>query len=277
LHNEHQGEGWRTQVATMTGDPLSREWLAHCAAEGQAANTLKRRAAVLRSVGNAGTAARDDLEAWWATRRGLSPATRSNDLACLRAFYRWCQRWEHRTDDPTTRLDAPTVPNNLPHPAARADLEKLRTLPDDLRRAVYLGAYAGLRVSEAAALTWADVNDETRRIYVRGKGAKERAVGLNPILLGELLPRVEGNVVTAGGAPYSADALQRRVNRAIRRVGVDGTFHALRHRFGTMAYAATGDLLAVGRAMGHSSPVTTAIYAETSDEMLDRIAAAVVR
>lgn len=261
-------------------DPLSEAWLAHCAAEGQSANTIRRRAAVLRSVGNAGTATRDDIEAWWATRRDLSPATRSNDLACLRSFYKWAERWEHRKpeDNPTLRIDAPKVPNNLPHPAGRSDLDKLKAaLPDDLRRAVCLGAYAGLRVSEAAALTWADVNEETRRIYVRGKGSKERAVGLSPILLDELLPRVDGNVVTAGGKPYTADTLQRKVNRAMKRAGVDGTFHSLRHRFGTMAYAATGDLLAVGRAMGHSSPVTTAIYAETSDEMLDRIAAAVVR
>lgn len=261
-------------------DALSEAWLAHCEAEGQSANTTRRRAVVLRSVGNAGTATRDEIEAWWATRRDLSPATRSNDLACLRSFYKWAERWGHRKpeDNPTLRLDAPKVPNNLPRPMGNADLRRVMAdLPDDLRRAVALGAYGGLRVSEAAALTWADVNDETRRIYVRGKGAKERAVGLSATLLDELLPRVEGNVVTAGGRAYSADALQRRVNRAIQRAGVAGTFHMLRHRYVTVALEATGDLLAVSRAVGHASVTTTAIYAQTSDEMLDRIAAAVVR
>ena len=161
---------------------------------------------------------------------------------------------------------------------SRADLIRLLpTLPDDLRRAVCLGAYGGLRVSEAAALTWHDVDLETRRIRVLGKGGKTRLIGMSPLLLDELLPDTGGNVVTAGGAPYSAASLQRRVNRAIRAAGVECTYHQLRHRFGTVALAATGNLLAVSRAMGHASPATTAIYAATSDADLDVIADAVTR
>ena len=57
----------------------------------------------------------------------------------------------------------------------------------------------------------------------------------------------------------------------------DATFHQLRHRYGTLAYQATRDLVAVGRQMGHSSPVTTAIYAAASDDVADAIAEAVAR
>ena len=70
-------------------DPLSREWLAYCAAEGTPPNTVARRRSVLLSIGNAGTATREEIEAWWATRRDLAPATRSIDLEILRAFYKW--------------------------------------------------------------------------------------------------------------------------------------------------------------------------------------------
>jgi site-specific recombinase XerD len=262
---------------TRVCDFLSQQWLDHAAAEGQSENTLRRRRAVLASVGNAGTATREQVEAWWATRRDRSPATRTNDLACLRSFYRWCIRWGHRTDDPTLRLDPPPVPNTLPRPMGRADLRRLlANLPADLRRAVALGAYAGLRVSEAATLDWSSLNQETRRIYIRGKGRKERVVGLSMTLLDELLPDTGGNVVAAGGKPYTPDTLQRKVNRAIKRAGVDGTYHTLRHRYGTVAYEATGDLLAVSRAMGHSSTKTTEVYTAMSDDALDRIAAAVV-
>lgn len=233
---------------------------------------------MLTGIGNAGTATRDEVETWWASRRDLSPATRANDLACLRSFYRWCLRWGRRDDDPTVRLDPPQVPNNLPRPMSKGDLHKLlEALPADLRRAVALGAYGGLRVSEAAELEWSNVNAETRRMYIRGKGRKERVVGLSIRLLDELLPDTGGNVVAAGGRAYTADTLQRKVNRAIHRAGVGGTFHTLRHRFGTVAYEETGDLLAVSRAMGHSSTKTTEVYAATTDEVLDRIAAAVVR
>lgn len=260
-------------------DPLSEQWLDHLAAEHVPANTIAARARVLRSIGNAGTATREEVEAWWATRRELAPATRSNDLANLRAFYKWAERWEHRADDPTRRLDAPKVDKGLPRPMSRANLHRLlKALPDDLRRAVVLGAYAGLRVSEVAALDWRDVDLEARRARIwSSKGTKSRMVAIGPVLIDHLLPDTGGNVVTGTDRRYSAANLQRRVNRAIRAAGVDGTFHTLRHRYGTLAYQATRDLVAVGRQMGHTSPVTTAIYAAASDDVADQIAAAVER
>ena len=260
------------------GDTLSDAWLSYLTAERIPPNTVAARARVLRSVGNAGTATRGEVEAWWSTRRDLSPATRSNDLACLRSFYRWCARWEHREDDPTRRIDAPKVNKGLPRPVSRADLRTLLdTLPDDLRRAVALGAYAGLRVSEVAALDWRDVDLEARRARVLGKGQKWRLVALGVILIDYLLPDTGRNVVTGTDEVYSAAQLQRRVNRAMKVAGVDGTFHSLRHRYGTLAYQATRDLVAVGRQMGHTSPVTTAIYAAASDDVADEIAEAVAR
>ncbi len=260
-------------------DPLSIAWLRWCVNEGIPTNTTARRLATLRSMPNAGTATREDVEAWWAARTGHAPAGRANDLANLRSFYRWCRRWEYRdpNDYPTSRLDAPKIPKGLPRPISRADLAHLLdVLVPDLRRAVCLGAYGGLRVSEVASQDWADVDLEMHRIRVRGKGEKTRLVGLGPFLLDSLLPDTGGNVVT-GGKPYSASVLQRKVNRAIAAAGVDATFHQLRHRFGTMALAGSGNLLAVSRAMGHASPATTAIYAATSDAELDVIADAVTR
>ena len=259
-------------------DALSAQWIEYLRAERTPANTVARRAYVLRSIGHASTATLEEVEAWWAGRRHLSPATRSNDLACLRQFYKWADRWDHRADDPTRRLDAPKVAKGLPRPLGRADLHKLLDiLPPDLRRAVALGAYAGLRVSEVAALDWADMDLEARRARVTGKGGKTRLVALGAVLMDELLPDVGGNVVNAGGKATTGAALQRRVNRAIQALGVDATFHSLRHRYGRLAYQATRDLLAVGRQMGHSSPVTTSIYAAPADDAADVIAGAVGR
>jgi integrase len=260
-------------------DPLALAWIEHQEREHVPPNTVLRRTATLRSIGNAGTASREEVEAWWATRRDHAAATRSNDLACLRSFYRWCARWEHREDDPTRRIDAPKVNKGLPRPVSRADLRTLLdTLPDDLRRAVALGAYAGLRVSEVAALRWEDVDVEARRARVlHGKGGKPRIVALGSVLIDHLLPDAGGNVVTGTADAMSAATLQRRVNRAMRRAGVSDTFHGLRHRYGTLAYQATRDLVAVGRQMGHTSPVTTAIYAAASDDVADEIAEAVAR
>jgi integrase len=96
----------------------------------------------------------------------MAPATRHNELANLRSFYRWAMRWEYRDDDPTRRIDSPRVDPGLPRPMTREDLHKAidQLYRPDIRRAVCLGAYAGLRISEAAALSWADVDLENRQL-----------------------------------------------------------------------------------------------------------------
>lgn len=244
-----------------------------------ARNTIETYARTLRTVPNPATATREEIEQWWRSRAHLKPASRNNELSAVRAFYKWAVIFEHRNDDPTLRLMYVKQGKGMPRPVSRADLMALLDAIEDadVRRAICLGAWAGLRVSEAAALDWADVDTENNRIRVTGKGGKVRLVGLSPLLLDSLLPDTGGNVVRAGGKPYAAATLDRKANRAIRAAGVDATYHQLRHRFGTIALAATGNLLAVSRAMGHTSPATTAIYAATSDADLDVISDAVTR
>lgn len=257
---------------------LTEEWLAHLDSAGLSQNTLATYRRTMSNLPSAASMSREELEAWWESRAHLSTATRVNELSAVRQFYKWCQVWEHRADDPTLRIRAPKVPQGLPHPISRADLTKLlNNLDGDLRRAVCLGAYGGLRVAEAAALNWADIDQEANRIRVVGKGQKTRLVGLPPLLLDSLLPDTGANVVTGTSREYTPGTLQRKINRAIKAQGVDATFHALRHRFATVALGSTGNLLAVSRALGHSSVSTTAIYAATADTDLDLIAEAVTR
>lgn len=259
-------------------DDLAVAYLVHITDVDRAnANTIKARARTLRSVGNPGTATREEIEAWWAGRAHLAPSTRQNDLANLKTFYKWAQRWEHRTDDPTLRVDAPKVPKGSPKWVSKPDLQlMLDTFPPDLRRAVCLGAYGGLRISEAASLHWNDIDRELNRARVLGKGSKTRTIAISPLLVDQLLPDTGGNVVT-GDKPISGGVLQRRINRAIKAAGIDATFHMLRHRYGTIALQATGNLIAVADQMGHSSVTTTQGYAAASPEVADRIAAAVVQ
>lgn len=259
----------------MESADLVSMWLNHLASRKLSENTIRTYARTMRTIPDPAAATVDDIDAWWDGRASMAATTRVNELAAVKSFYLWARRHDHRgpADDPTYRIEPPRVPKGLPRPASRADLRTLLDkLPDDLRRAVCLGAWAGLRVSEAAALQWEDVDLETNRIRVTGKGGKTRLVGISAILLDSLLPNTGGNVVTGGGHAPSAATFQRRINRAIKTSGVDVTFHQLRHRFGTLALATTGNLLAVGRAMGHSDPSSTAIYAATSDADLDVIA-----
>lgn len=278
----------------MTGgrvsDPLVTLYLAYCAQQRQPPNTIAKRRSILTNAPHPSNATRDDMEAWWKIRLDqdppLAPSTLTATLAILRRFYRWADTWEHRDPDtawPISRMEAPAVHKGRPRAILKPDLDKLLAeLPADLRRAVLLGAWAGLRVSEAAALPWANVDRDGMILSVedvKDGGWRHVAVDIN--LLDELGEPGGTNVVTGTTHVYTGGALQRRVNRAIQSIVPDAdppvTFHRLRHRYGTMAYRASGDLLAVGRQMGHRAVSSTQVYAEPSDDVARKIALAVTR
>ncbi len=261
----------------------------------RAVNTLLRYRQVLGQVAveieaDPAVATRAQIEQWWATRYDMSAATRNNDLACLRSFYRWLGRFHDRPDDPTRRIDPPKIRRTVPRPMGETDLDRLLAASKDhpdVRRALCLGAYGGLRIGEAAVCDWSWIDQEARRIYVMGKGGKERAMGLSPLLLDKLLPDTGGNVVTAGDGVHNPAVLQKRINRFIQRTlytAADGdrplpekpmTFHALRKRAATLAIAKTGNIHAVADAFGWESIETAGTYAVAQGETLDAIAAAV--
>lgn len=268
-----------TRSASPLTDPISSAYIAWCVAEGVPENTIRRRRTVLRSVATAGVATREEIEDWWTTRRHLRASTRANDLAVLRSFYTWCQIWEHRQDNPTIRLRPPKSATGAPKPFSRRELDLiLEAVENDppLTRAVLLGAWAGLRVSEAARLRWSDIDVDNRRARVTGKGSKTRSVTLSKRLLDKLLPDDGGNVVTGRDRGWAPGTLGRKVNAAIKAAGVVGTFHKLRHRYGSVGYQRTKDPKALAEQMGHASVSTTmSFYAAAADEAAQQIADAV--
>jgi len=245
-------------------------------------NTLSRYREVIASLADIAdpiAATIDDLDVWWESRiikadgDPRAPGSRANELACLRAFYKWASRFDHRADDPTRRLEPPKVPIRVPRPIGKSEMEKLiREAPDDLMRAFALGAYGGMRVAEAASADWSWIDDESRRIYILGKGNKQRLFSLSVTLNDLIMPRTGGNIVTAGAAPYSGAQLQRRINRYMKTRTDGRTYHDIRKRGAALAIEKTGDPVAVTKAYGWSDVNTAMHYHETSNDMLDRIA-----
>lgn len=259
---------------------LVDQWLDWLQRErGRSQNTIDTYARTMRTLpAEPEHATREQIEQWWRDRADRPAATRNNELSALRGFYGWLTRFEHRVDNPTVRLDLLKRPKRMSRFVGRTDLDHLLdTLPPDLRRAVALGAYGGLRVAEAAALHWSDIDTETRRIIVHGKGDKERTVAFSTTLLDLLMPDSGGYVVTGTARASTPNALQQRVNRAIKAAGVDATFHKLRHRYGYKSAEAGIAPTSIARAMGHESLSTTMGYIAAVDSDLDLIAEAVTR
>jgi integrase/recombinase XerC len=262
-------------------DPVAREYLAWCEREQEPANTIRRRRTVLRAVGCPSTITREEIETWWFARGHLAKSSRANELAILRSFYTWCAIWEKRLDDPTVRLKAPKGARGLPRPATDREwaqlLAHMAALPRrgaELTRAIKLGAWAGVRVSEAANLAWPDIDVDRRQARVTGKGGKTRLVSLTEQLLKALGPDHGGNVVTGRPDGWTGDTLRKYVNAEIHAaVGPHVTFHKLRHRYGTRAYRKTKDPIALAEQMGHASPSTAmTFYASAADDAGRQIA-----
>lgn len=265
---------------------LQEDWLRWLrVSKGRSPNTVATYARSMRTLGKPPEdATEEDVEAWWETRgvdsegKPRPHSSRNNELAALRSFYKWAQRFNHLSENPTTRVDPLRAQRRVSRFIGSQDLaDLLSTLSPDLRRAVALGAYGGLRVSETAVLSWRDVNENYTRMIVRGKGDKERTVGIPVRLLDIILPDTGGNIVTGRPEPYTGHYLQMKVNAAIKAAGVDATYHKLRHRFGYLAAEAGVPVTSIAHAMGHESLTTTMGYIAATDTDLDLIAQAVTR
>jgi integrase/recombinase XerC len=137
---------------------------------------------------------------------------------------------------------------------------------------------AGLRISEALALTKADLEADTLR--VTGKGGKVRMVpliapvrqaidsylSLAPFKLWPEEPLFRG----VRGGVLSPRLIQLRMAQLRGALGLppSATPHALRHSFATHLLGKGGDLRAIQELLGHASLSTTQIYTAVDTEHL---------
>ena len=204
---------------------------------------------------------------------GLAPSSVRVQLAAARALYR-ALRWAGATEsDPfsdTKTAKDKTAAWDKRQPYLEAEVAGLlaAAAPRD-RALILLCAHGGLRIAEALALTWADVQGQTLTVQ-HGKGGKLRRVECSPRLQAAL----------TGARPVPADpaalvigstqtAARERLQGLARRAGVPYRgWHAFRHYAGTRLVGQTGSLEHAARHLGHSSIETTRIYAKWNDRAL---------
>lgn len=257
----HQSGGSRRGIGDME---LVEGFLANQVMRGLAVTTVDRRRWTLTTfVGEisprcSAEATTIDVERFISARR--TPATRRALLGDLRAFYRWGVSRHHVNVDPTLPVELPKVPKRLATPLTRDELRRAWDAADFRMRCILaLGASAGLRVSEMAALDMSNVDLENRILYVRnGKGGKDRAIPMSAVLVDLLRHCGPGPVVSY----KTGHSLSEAVRMHFRRVGIHGHRpHDLRHAFATECARVTGgNMLVVAQLMGHTSIATTQRY-----------------
>jgi site-specific recombinase XerD len=141
----------------------------------------------------------------------------------------------------------------------------------------------GLRAGDVAALTLDDLDWRAGEITLRGKGGRESHLPL-PRDVGHALvayvrsgrPRTSSRRVFIGSrAPYmplSAHGVVGAVGCALRRAGIAGGAHLLRHTAATQMLHGGASLPEIGHVLRHRHLDTTAIYAKVDFAALRTLA-----
>lgn len=238
----------------------------------------------------------EGIEAWYAdlARRGLSPATQSRRRSAVRQFFRFALAEGWRTDDPSSRLDAPRRGRSLPRVLSREEMDRLvaATAADDgpaalrLRALIELAYASGMRVSELLALRVEAVRRNPTHLIVRGKGGKERLAPLNAAARAAvadwLVARDALRNADAPDPPWLFPSRGRTGRLTPRRfaqlldkaaivAGIDPARvspHVLRHAFATHLLEGGADLRVVQTLLGHADIGTTQIYTHVTQDAL---------
>ena len=238
-----------------------------------------------------------DLRAFMATRRedGVEARSLARSLSAIKGFFRFLEREGVLATEALNIIRAPRAKKSLPRALTVLEAKAALTATDELEDRPWVAARdiavlslcygAGLRISEALALTRADLEGPTLR--VTGKGGKTRLVpliepvrqavaayvDLCPFKPGPSQPLFRG----VKGGVLSARLIQQRVAQLRGALGLppSATPHALRHSFATHLLGRGGDLRAIQELLGHASLSTTQIYTDVdTDRLLDAYRAA---
>lgn len=233
---------------------------------------------VARGVGQRPSTLTFDHLAAWMGEQTWAPNTRRSYRASLRAFYTWATAVGYASHSPAHLLPAVSIPRAKPRPTPEVAFRMaMRSADERVRLAIMLAGVCGLRRGEVARARREDMEPDLvgQCLRVVGKGGHVRLVPL-PDEVARVIARCEPGWLFP--SPHGRHLTPHHLAKLVSAELPDGlTMHTLRHRCGTVAYAATRDLRAVQELLGHAKPETTAIYTEVpTDAVRAAVLAAVI-
>jgi len=200
----------------------------------------------------------------------FSYGTRQTYHNDLRQWFKWLMIMDHRPDDPMTKLHKPRQPRRTPRPITTDELNRLLDsgIYGRTRTMVVLAAYAGLRVHEIAKFRGEHIRGDVLRVV--GKGGLDSLLPLHPRIAAEAAcyPKVGYWFPSPDdrSGPILPKSVSNLLSKAMRRAGVHGSAHQLRHWYGTHALKAAGGNLRVAQELlRHANIATTAGYTQVDE------------
>jgi integrase len=229
--------------------------------------------------------------------KGLSAARVVQAYQVLDQVLRYAVRARYITVNPA---DDVQLPRKITPEKSALTHEQIRQIADasgELRTAVYVLGYGGLRYGELAALRVGDVDVSRRRLKVSrsvtavaklgmvegsAKTHQARPVPLPAFVMKMVAAHIKGRSPDALVFPYHdeswtpRDWFALRLEKASAAAGLTGvTPHILRHTAGSLALASGASVVTVQKLLGHQSAITTmTVYAHQLPDDFDNLTAA---
>lgn len=237
----------------------------------------------------------DDVQAWVndLTKSDLSPATVGRCFRYFRACMKQAEAWG--------RIDkAPTMKINLPRPSDEEmtfleypEIIRLLDMADEPEMTLFaVLAFSGLRLGEALALRWQDIDFEVSRIRVSRSWSlghftspktktSKRNVPIMPVLEGVLVehrqrqgkPRQDALLFSFDGKrPLDPANARKRFLEALDAAGLEHvTMHSLRHSYASLMLSVGTSIKGLQNALGHASATMTLnVYSHMMKEDMDK-------
>ncbi|MDQ0151185.1 tyrosine-type recombinase/integrase [Eubacterium multiforme] len=154
---------------------------------------------------------------------------------------------------------------------------------------IFLASRCGLRIGEIVGLTWNDIDfkNATLSINKQWKLLKNNTFGfgelksknsnrilpLTPNMIKELKELKNNSIYNIDGRILSyknTKVITVSINKHIKRLGFDISFHELRHTFATNLISNGIDFKTAAKLLGHDVEQTMKTYSHVTDDMLKR-------
>ena len=141
----------------------------------------------------------------------------------------------------------------------------------------------GLRVSEVARLTQADLDWEQQSLrIIQGKGRKDRIVYVATDALAALRTCLGGRPAAVPDAvlfwnqkrpqqPLSSKGMQKKLERYAKAAGIKASCHSLRHTFASNLLEEGAEVIAIKELLGHASIQSSERYAKLSNQRVKQV------
>ena len=206
-------------------------------------------------------------------RKELSPTTVHQVLTLIRSIFRKSVTWGlYEGQIPTESIKFPKLDNKrlrfLTHNEADRLLEALKEKSQQVYNQSLLALFCGLRFSEIANLTWADIDLPNEIIQIRdAKGGSRQSFINEPVkdmltALQEnikykkndlIFPDKKGNRQVHISRSFWKTVKELRFNKGVTDKRYNVSFHTLRHSFGSWLAIQGTSLYEIKELLGHKS------------------------